>query len=132
MRLVGRAAPGWHPDPSGHWQVRWWDGSAWTDHVASGGRQARDPAPGGEDTADLVNRVVAAALSYVDLAQTLPDSVESTVVPALWRDAEARRDILVLAQGHLAALERRGSDRARVRALAYLAKALENPPLLPR
>lgn len=29
------AAPqGWHPDPSGARQLRWWDGAAWTPHVA--------------------------------------------------------------------------------------------------
>lgn len=25
--------PGWHPDPSGARQWRWWDGYRWTDHV---------------------------------------------------------------------------------------------------
>ena len=133
MSAVSGSAPGWHPDPAGRWQLRWWDGSAWTAQVASGGRQASDPVPGDEATADLVNRVVAAALGYVDLAETLPGSVsDATVAPALWRDAEARRDILVLASGHLAALERRAPDRTRARALAYLTKALENPPPLPR
>lgn len=26
--------PGWHPDPSGTGQLRYWDGTAWTSHVA--------------------------------------------------------------------------------------------------
>ena len=26
-------AEGWYPDPRGHAQLRWWDGSAWTDNV---------------------------------------------------------------------------------------------------
>jgi len=133
MRLVSSPAPGWHADPSGRWQVRWWDGTSWTDQVATAGRQGRDPTPGGEATADLVNRVVAAALSFVDLADTTADSLtDTTVNAALWRAAEARRDILVLAQGHLAALEERGSDRARAEALSYIVKARDNPPLLPR
>jgi hypothetical protein len=133
MRLVGAVAPGWYPDPSGRWQVRWWDGAAWSDHVAAGGRRASDPAPGGEATADLVNRVVAAALSFVDLAATMPDSVsDTTIVPALWREATTRRDILVLAHGHLSALEQRGSDPNRAQALAYITRALDNPPLMPR
>lgn len=25
---------GWHPDPTGRHQHRWWNGSAWTDQVA--------------------------------------------------------------------------------------------------
>ncbi len=27
-------APGWHADPWGHARLRWWDGRAWTGHVA--------------------------------------------------------------------------------------------------
>jgi len=132
MQLVSIAA-GWHPDPSGRWQVRWWDGAAWTDHVASSGRQGRDPAPGGEATADLVNRVVATALGFADLADATREGVpDSTVLPALWRDAAGRHDILQLAQGHLAALEAKGSDPARAQALTYIRRALENPPTMPR
>jgi hypothetical protein len=113
--------------------VRWWDGSAWTDHVASGGRQGRDPAPGSEVVADLVNRVVAAALGFVDLADEMPGTVtDTTVTTALWREATTRRDILVLAHGHLAGLEQQGSERTRAKALSYITKALDTPPLLPR
>ncbi len=28
-------APGWHPDPHGEYQARYWDGSTWTEHVAT-------------------------------------------------------------------------------------------------
>jgi uncharacterized protein YxjI len=49
---VGRGAPaphppGWHPDPFGRHEVRWWDGGQWTEHVASHGRQAVDAPTGG-------------------------------------------------------------------------------------
>ena len=42
----GTAAPagGWHPDPTGRHQQRWWDGSAWTDQVADNGAVSTDPA----------------------------------------------------------------------------------------
>ncbi len=30
---VAPVPPGWHPDPSGARQWRWWDGYRWTDHV---------------------------------------------------------------------------------------------------
>jgi hypothetical protein len=29
-----RALAGWHPDPAGHGGLRWFDGAAWTEHVA--------------------------------------------------------------------------------------------------
>jgi len=35
----GMVPPGWHPDPSGQQQWRWWDGTRWTDHTWS------DPPP---------------------------------------------------------------------------------------
>lgn len=34
---------GWHPDPSGRHQQRYWDGTTWTDAVADGGNQSSDP-----------------------------------------------------------------------------------------
>ncbi len=37
---------GWFPDPTGRFEQRYWDGAAWTDHVARGGQRLRD-APGG-------------------------------------------------------------------------------------
>lgn len=130
---MSRIAPGWHADPSGRWQLRWWDGTTWTDHVATAGRQSRDPVPGGDATADLVNRVVAAALGFADLESTMPGSItEAITTPALWREATTRHDILLLASGHLEALENRGSDSARAKALSYIRRAIDTPPLLPR
>lgn len=34
---------GWHPDPSGQFEQRYWDGTAWTEHVFAGGAQAVAP-----------------------------------------------------------------------------------------
>ena len=34
--------PGWHRDPSGRHQLRWWDGGAFTDQVADGGVTSTD------------------------------------------------------------------------------------------
>jgi uncharacterized protein YxjI len=39
-------APNWYPDPGGKHEHRYWDGSAWTDNVSDGGRQAIDPLVG--------------------------------------------------------------------------------------
>jgi hypothetical protein len=38
--------PGWQPDPTGRFQVRYWDGSAWTEHVSTNGVQQVDPLAG--------------------------------------------------------------------------------------
>jgi len=41
---VARAAPpAWLPDPLGRFDLRWWDGRLWTEHVTRGGETAVDP-----------------------------------------------------------------------------------------
>jgi hypothetical protein len=35
--------PAWHPDPSRRHQLRYWDGSTWTAHVADNGVASTDP-----------------------------------------------------------------------------------------
>lgn len=42
-----RWPPGWFPDPTGRHDHRWWDGAAWTGHVADAGVAAHDPLPAG-------------------------------------------------------------------------------------
>jgi hypothetical protein len=37
------APAGWHPDPVGRHEHRYWDGSVWTDHISDGGTQGLDP-----------------------------------------------------------------------------------------
>jgi Protein of unknown function (DUF2510) len=36
--------PQWSPDPSGRHQLRYWDGTSWSDHVADDGLTGTDPA----------------------------------------------------------------------------------------
>ena len=38
----------WLPDPSGRHELRWWDGTALTDHVSDGGETSTDPVPEAE------------------------------------------------------------------------------------
>ena len=33
----------WYKDPSGRFEMRYWNGSAWTEHVATAGKQSIDP-----------------------------------------------------------------------------------------
>ena len=39
-------AAGWHPDPLGRHEHRYWDGNQWTEHVSSHGKQSVDPPVG--------------------------------------------------------------------------------------
>ena len=49
--VVAEAAPaaeptvpaGWYADPSGRFELRYWDGAAWTEHVSRAGQQFTDP-----------------------------------------------------------------------------------------
>lgn len=34
---------GWYADPSARYELRYWDGNAWTEHVARNGQQFTDP-----------------------------------------------------------------------------------------
>jgi hypothetical protein len=34
---------GWYHDPAGRYELRYWDGSAWTEHVSRAGQQYTDP-----------------------------------------------------------------------------------------
>jgi hypothetical protein len=41
---VESAVPaGWYADPSGRFELRYWDGTAWTEHVSRAGQQFTDP-----------------------------------------------------------------------------------------
>lgn len=44
-KVVASVSPAaWHPDPTGRHQLRYWDGSRWTEHVSTSGLQAIDAA----------------------------------------------------------------------------------------
>ena len=53
-------APGWYPDPTGVAELRWYDGSIWTDSVATGGTTFTSPlrAPAAPVETDWVGRAV--------------------------------------------------------------------------
>ena len=59
--------PGWHPDPRGRHEHRYWDGSKWTDHVA-------DRGVAGQDAVDAEAIEIAAPIapSKVDLPAATP------------------------------------------------------------
>ena len=37
------APAAWYADPAGRFELRYWDGKEWTEHVARGGQQFTDP-----------------------------------------------------------------------------------------
>ena len=39
----GAAPAGWYADPSGRFELRYWDGGQWTEHVSRAGQQYTDP-----------------------------------------------------------------------------------------
>jgi hypothetical protein len=41
--LTSAAPAAWYADPSGRFELRYWDGKEWTEHVARGGQQFTDP-----------------------------------------------------------------------------------------
>lgn len=41
--MTTQQPPGWHPDPQRRHQLRYWNGSEWTDDVATGATQGKDP-----------------------------------------------------------------------------------------
>ncbi|MFT4989337.1 MAG: hypothetical protein ACI9BK_002111 [Acidimicrobiales bacterium] len=41
--MTDTTAADWYPDPYGKAELRYWDGTTWTDHVSSNGRQSSDP-----------------------------------------------------------------------------------------
>lgn len=42
--------PGWHPDPGGQFEYRYWDGATWTDQVSTAGQTYTQPLPGHQPT----------------------------------------------------------------------------------
>jgi len=40
---TSNAPAGWYADPSGRYDLRYWDGTTWTEHVSRAGQQYTDP-----------------------------------------------------------------------------------------
>lgn len=40
---MSKRAQEWLPDPAGRHQLRWWDGTVWTEHISDNGDQGIDP-----------------------------------------------------------------------------------------
>lgn len=74
----------WHPDPSGRHQYRWWDGAAWSEHVADKGVTATDTYDGPQlPPAPSKPTVPSSSGHAIDVAK----SSVPTGVPAEFSDA---------------------------------------------
>ena len=62
----------WHPDPYGRHELRYWDGTQWTEHVSSHGKQSVDP-PAGAGHVPTVNRATEKVLRDVAIAGAAHD-----------------------------------------------------------
>jgi vacuolar-type H+-ATPase subunit I/STV1 len=79
---MAKVAAGWYPDPTGRFDHRYWDGSAWTDHAARGGVQSQDPVAGGASVGPLPAMASPAGLSAP--AATASRPTRSTKVKVLF------------------------------------------------
>lgn len=72
---------GWHPDPAGRHEYRYWDGQQWSDQVSNGGVTASDPLPAAPQPEVTAPEPVAAAAPVVPAAA--PPTPDPTVVSPL-------------------------------------------------
>lgn len=52
--------PGWHPDPTGRHEYRYWNGAGWTDDVSDNGVTAVDPVGSGGEATAIADQTVQA------------------------------------------------------------------------
>lgn len=68
------SGPQWAPDPYGRYELRFWDGSTWTEHVSRHGVQARDPLAPVAPVVPVVPVVQERAFGQEPFAELLPRS----------------------------------------------------------
>lgn len=79
------AAAGWLADPAGRYQLRFWDGLAWTEHVSTNGVQAVDPltaplpAPAAPAGGGWMDRAKAFAQQAADQASAAVDTASDAI-----------------------------------------------------
>ena len=81
MSTGGPGAPpagGWHADPAGRFEHRWWDGYRWTDEVSNVGIAQIDPAGGLEPQAPVAPE----QLPATSTAPATPTAAPTAAVPA--------------------------------------------------
>ncbi|PIE31243.1 MAG: scramblase [Ilumatobacter coccineus] len=67
-------APNWYPDPSGRHELRYWDGTAWTDQISDHGVTGTDPASKTSSTLDSID----SALTLGDEGSKVAEQISAT------------------------------------------------------
>ncbi len=57
MRGMSTTPANWYPDPTKRHQMRYWNGTAWTDHVSNNGIQGNDPVDGSTPAQSRLDKV---------------------------------------------------------------------------
>ena len=152
-------ASNWYPDPVRRHQYRYWNGTAWTEHVADAGRQSSDPLTPVTPVMPVMPVIVAAppekrhlfrnaaiAVGAVALGLTADSTAEGALLDALERETDiATRAELLDALGRtggsaslaaLAAMRAEGDSRAILddapELQALIARCLETASPVPR
>lgn len=91
----GTVSASWLADPVGRHQYRYWDGVAWTDHVADGGQQSIDPLAASQDALTALRRREAEVEAEIaEVLAEIKKAAESTndadMANVLLADIEAR------------------------------------------
>lgn len=68
---------GWYADPAGGHQYRYWDGVAWTEHVADNGQQGIEPLPVADPVAALRAREADVRAELADVEEKIRRAAES-------------------------------------------------------
>jgi uncharacterized RDD family membrane protein YckC len=88
---VTQPGAGWWPDPTGRRQYRYWDGNAWTEHVADNGVGGFDPLDPPDPPAAAA--VPAVAVPSLPIEQPIPRRERPTIQPLTLEELAARRVI---------------------------------------
>jgi len=72
----------WHPDPTGRHQFRYWDGAAWTEHVANDGVTGTDPLSPAPPPASITPEPTPEPLTITTPAGNTPSEPLTITTPA--------------------------------------------------
>jgi len=70
--MTTTGAAGWHRDPTGRHEQRYFDGQRWTEHVATGGQVAVDPVPSPVSQPTPMHTPASASMAYGAVPTAVP------------------------------------------------------------